>query len=143
MFRKTFLFCANLFWRQGRDIRSLVINVCRFVQGNGARCVTVSVPYMTTFLFSLKVSWKFDVYVLQRNWKGKFIIGSAISFIISYTSVINTCKMLWWIVISFWSFSICWRSCTTTCAENMPGGSLTVKRGVENYRKSQTSKIFK
>ena len=52
------------------------------------------------FPLSLKVSWKFDVYVLQRNWKGKFIIGSAISFIISYTSVINTCKMLWWIAIS-------------------------------------------
>ena len=27
--------------------------------------------------------------------------------------------------------------------ENIPGGSLTVKRGVENYQKSQASKIFK
>ena len=27
--------------------------------------------------------------------------------------------------------------------ENIPGGSLTVKRGAENYHKSQTSKIFK
>ena len=26
--------------------------------------------------------------------------------------------------------------------ENIPGGSLTVKRGVENHRKTQTSKVF-
>ena len=27
--------------------------------------------------------------------------------------------------------------------DNIPGGSLIVKRGVENYPKSETSKIFK
>ena len=52
----------------------------------------------------------FCKFVLQRNWKREFIIDSTIPFTILYTSVIKTCKFLWWIVISLCSLRICWKS---------------------------------
>ena len=101
-----FIFDLN----SSRDLAFLYL-VCQFAQRNGARYVTVSVPYLTVFLFSVKISWKFlMLFVLQRSWKREFIIGGAIPFTILYTSVIKTCKFLWWIVISFCSLSICWKS---------------------------------
>ena len=61
--------------------------VCRFTQKNCARYVTISIPYLTVFLFSVKISRKFLMsFVLQRNWKRELIIGDAIplSLLISW-----------------------------------------------------------
>ena len=84
--------------------------MCIFAKRNSARYVSVSVPYLTVFLFPVKTSWKFMLFVFERNWKREFIIDGTIPFAILYTSIIYTCKFLWWIVISFFSFSICWKS---------------------------------
>ena len=65
--------------------------MCRFTQRNGARYITVSVPYLMVFLFSVKISYKFLIlFVLLWNWKREFIIGDAIPFKILYTSAIKT-----------------------------------------------------
>ena len=83
-----FIFSLNL----SRNLALLYI-VCRFAQRNCARYVTVSVPYLTVFVFFAKTSWKFLMLrVLQWNWKREFIIGGAITFTILYTSVIKTFK---------------------------------------------------
>ena len=83
----------------------------RFAQRNVARYVTVSIPYFTVFLFSVKISWKFLIlWMLERKLKSDFITGGAIPFTIFYTSVMRTCKFVWWIVGSFSSLNICWKS---------------------------------
>ena len=65
----------------------------RFAQRDDARYVTVSVPYFTVFLFSVKISWKFLIlWMLARKLKSEFIIGGAIPFTILYNSVMRTCK---------------------------------------------------
>ena len=83
----------------------------RFTQRNGTRYVTVSIPYFTVFLFSVKISWKFLIlWMLARKLKSKFIIGGTIPFTILYTSVMRTCKFFWWIVGSFFPLHLCWNS---------------------------------
>ena len=110
-FRKTlsfvYNFCATCMGRN--HIFKFVI--LRFAQRNGAQYVTVSIPYLTVFLFSVKISWKFLIlWMFARKLKSKFIIGGAIPFTILYTSVMGTWKFFWWIIGSFFSLNICWNS---------------------------------
>ena len=65
-----------------RDLEFLYLD-WRFAQRKGARYVTVSIPYFTVFLFSVKISWKFLIlWMLAWKLKSEFIIGGIIPFTI-------------------------------------------------------------
>ena len=103
---QVFIFDLN----SSRDLTFLYSDQ-RFAQRNSARYVTVSIPYITVFLFSVKIFWKFLIlWMFAWKLKSEFLIGGVIPFTILQTSVMRTCKFFWWIVGSFFSFNICWNS---------------------------------
>ena len=62
---QVFIFDLN----SSRDLAFLYSD-WRFAQRNGTRYVTVSIPYFTIFLFSVKTSWKFLI-LWMLAWKLK------------------------------------------------------------------------
>ena len=67
---QVFIFDLN----SSRDLAFLYSD-WRFAQRNGARYVTVSIPYFTIFLFSVKISWKFLIlWMLARKLKSASLL---------------------------------------------------------------------
>ena len=57
----------------------------RFTQRNSAWYITVSIPYFTVFVFSVKISWKFVIlWILVQKLKSEFIIGGAMYTIYNF-----------------------------------------------------------
>ena len=67
---QVFIFDLN----SSRDLAFLYSD-WRFAQRNGTRYVTVSIPYFTIFLFSVKTSWKFLIlWMLARKLKSASLL---------------------------------------------------------------------
>ena len=87
-------------WNSLKEFASLYSSG-RFGQRRGILYDIVSKPYLNVFLFSFNIIWKFlKLRVFSLNIKQLSIIAGAYPFIILKTSIINTCRFLWWIVLS-------------------------------------------
>ena len=107
---QVFIFDLN----SSRDLAFLCSN-WRFAQRKGARNVTVSIPYFTVFLFSVKISWKFLILKIKTN--SLLVMLYRLGF---YTlqsgGVANFFDELWahffpflFVVILYWTPSLDWK----------------------------------
>ena len=78
----------------------------KFAHCNGVLYFTVSRPYLTAFFDLLDIIWNFRIlWVFSWNKKKSSMIGAAKPLIILKTSIINTCKFLWCVIISLFACS--------------------------------------
>ena len=85
--------------------------VFRFAQRNRALYLTVSDRFPIFCKNFRKIFGVVCVAAKLKKWINyeKKNYDGATPYTTLYTSVIKTCKFLWWIAISFCSLSICWK----------------------------------